>query len=282
MTLAFNLWIDTVYAQSINAHPMLISILDENNCAIKFLITGNTLIAKILTVNGVSSAVIAPSLDSCKWLPVVISIKRIQENLLQFEYSVNSVLSQTLTVQMPRFSDNQLEVRLGAVFDGNCEKEDALSYSTMISDLSLYPAAYNLRDEKYKMQNLVKQKKFDTKALFTYPTEGVSRFTLTEGLASNFESFIPFFAYLDKTPPHFLDLLIDMMKELCKIGTHFDFSVISYLLKVENNVDCLTYNLWCRFDSFLESITDKDQIKSLINNIAVSYTHLTLPTTERV
>lgn len=269
-TLAFYLKVDVPYAQLINAHPQIVSILDENNAAIKIFLTGSSLIVKILTINGVSSAVLTSTLDSCKWIPIIISQKRINDNTVQFEYSVNFVASQAITVQCPPFTDNTLEIRLGAVFDGQCEDENALSYSTLISDMALYPSYYHLRDESFRGQNIIKHKKFDTKPLFVYPTAGIEKFTLAECLASNAELFHPFFAYIDKTPPHFLDLLIDMMKELCKAGAHFDFGLISYLLKAENNPDCLTYSLWCRFDSLLETITDKKQMKSLISNIVMN------------
>ena len=265
-TAMFWLRVDVPYAQSINKHPLVFSLLDEGNAAIKVFLSGSSLILKVLTTQGVSSALLTGDLPSCKWSHITLVFKpqpAIRE--ATFEYILNGSNPSTFIVTCPSFNDSELEIKMGGVYDGQYEDEDSLTFSAEISQFAIYPTIFNYKND-ITPYTLALQKKYSPDPLYTFPTiQDMSSvninktINLIESFNANYTNVLPFFAYIDVMPTHFLTLLMDILKEMITNDVDIDFAFIAYLIQ-QNNPDVLTYSLWNKFFSYMEFLQSKPTI----------------------
>ena len=257
-TAVFWLRVDVPYAQAINKHQLIFSLLDEGTAAIKVFISGSTIILKILTPRGVSSALLTSTFPSCQWSLVTLVYKP-KPRQTTFEYIINGSHPASFFVSYPSFSDAELEVKLGGVYDGACEDENAISYAAEISRFAIYEKIFDFKSEISPFCTGMSSK-LGAEPLFTYPTTNFAKNdTLVDAFNSNYRNIVPFFAYVDFMPPHLITLLLDILKGMVSASLNVDFCFIAFLLQ-QNNTSILTFSLWNKFFGFLEFISSNSKV----------------------
>jgi hypothetical protein len=270
--------------------PVLLS-LNDGVTTIMFYFQGTGLICRINSPSTWSGATLIHAFPRCQWTRTVIVVDRDSDDSTLVAAGLGGGAWYPFSVTFRGFKDGPFPLTLGGLYDESPSTTEHVFLTCHLGPFRFYPHPIDqdsVRDSLTRQHN-----KFDDSRpfLFVYPPlpgfvqpvltmpalMGRVRHNILDSLGQieGLRSVVPFFLYLAEMPPHFPELVIDVLQAIIPhcpeaICEHYYFPAIGQMLR-HCPTERLTYGLYLKFFGFLESSTDPIVVASLFVHILFDF-----------
>ena len=278
VSFSFYLRIDSNYSQFVNTAAEIFGIYNEKNDGIYFYIQGSSVVAKLLDGITVSHAPLAVDFPSGKWVPVLITIKKFQNEKPSISFSYDNKPSSLFPMDLfPFYGDLQI------VIGGNIKENSSNDFYAEIGNFIIFKGVlsnseindiidsgstsnilYDYHNNNHQLIHIKKER---------FPV--YSNIYHIFSLKATMKLLIPFFIYFDRFPIHYHEVFLDFLKtiifysETTQKNFHY-FSLIANIL-INENQRKLTYSIYNKFFGFLDYCKNQRLLKTIIKNILFNF-----------
>lgn len=245
--------------------------------------------------------VLFTNLPSCTWVRVSLIVQH-YEDMSTISFALNNSIQSTFNLSFPIFSDRFLNFQIGGIVDpSSIDSEGEAERDSHIETLA-YIGAFRFFNEALSKSELTDLSELGSRnlnngdslnSLFSYPSLDKQKqqnqnqarvfkiekigndFPIYENIIENLKNkhvlslVVPFFLYCEKMPPHFLEMLLDILYHIVETEEQFPFFPIIGQILTNKPKITLTYSLYLKFFSFAEN-DDQSLVKSLIYHILMN------------
>ena len=259
-----------------SSHPAIFSVYtdEESEESIILFVSGTSIHAQFASADdpGASSIIVAPDVPSGKWHMITFVYKPQCDETAKVMFNMDALNWGAFIVKKPFFEDKVVTVQIGG-FISNYEICDTFSFigpfrvlNTALKDKDKEKGVVEMLTQSIHVESISgdfldsRQLEKEAKSCF-YPLLTAVR----DNSMANY--LLPFLIYSETAPPHFLDMIINIMT-LSHQG--LDYKVLGRIVS-KWSPNLLAYSTYLKFFDLLSVTNDRDLLMYVVFNPDIWY-----------
>jgi hypothetical protein len=266
---------DGIAGIAANRMPAILTLEGPASTSIVFYFQGLGLTCRVMLPNVISGGLLTTAFPNCEWTKITLIISRTNEESSSVLVSLGDGLTITFAVSFAGFPEGLVTITLGGIYEPSADSDPAISLMCELGPFRFLPRPLSHVDVYKIYEQRIRRVEITGPCLCSEKSECLAKefspvkhdFKDALSYKHSVRSFLPFFFFVAEMPPHFPELLLDVLHSMMSFCAQksrywYSFPVIAHML-LQCPTDRLTYALYLKFFGFFEGSTEPSVVAAL-------------------